>query len=109
MATTQKNRLNGNSLADESRERKTAMNLALEWLSRTLAILLFMVGPGLVGSWLDKRLGTGWLTPAGLIVGMALATGLLILLAGKLTPKALGRPIPYDSEEDEEDEDIRSD
>ena len=55
-----------------------------------------MVGPGLLGSFLDQRLGTSFLTPTGFALGIAFATCALIFLARKLTPPARGRPIPFD-------------
>ena len=72
----------------------------LEWLSRTIAILIVMVGPGFLGSFLDQRLGVRFLTPIGLVLGTVLATFLLLLLARQFTPAARGKPIPFDDEED---------
>ena len=76
--------------------------MAVQWLSRTMSIMLFMVGPALLGRYLDQRFGTQFLTVSGLIVGMALATGLLLLLVQKLTPPAGGSPVPFDAHQLEE-------
>ena len=75
----------------------------LNWLSRTIAILIFMVGPGLIGSWLDKQLDVSYFTPLGFACGIFFATILLIFYAKQFTPDAKGRPIPFDDEEDSED------
>lgn len=77
--------------------------LAVQWLSRTMSIMLFMVGPALLGSYLDRRLGTKFLTVSGLVLGMALATGLLLLLVKALTPPAGGKPIPFEDEPNDEE------
>lgn len=80
-----------------------AFESGLQWLSRTIAILLFMVGPGLFGAFIDGKLGTGFFTPAGIFLGMGLATYLLVLLARKLTPPARGTPIPFEDEPTDDD------
>jgi len=60
---------------------------AIAWVSRITTIALAMVVPGVVGGWLDKRLGTSWLGAAGLAIG--LAGGLVMLV--KLTKNGSGR------------------
>ncbi len=57
-----------------------------------------MVGPGLVGAWLDHRWGTTLCTPAGFLIGMALAATALVVIAKNLTPPAFGKPLPRDDE-----------
>lgn len=42
---------------------------ALVWSSRIMAVGLAMVLPAILGNWLDSRLGTGVLAPAGLVLG----------------------------------------
>jgi hypothetical protein len=71
----------------------------MQWLSRTLAVLIFMVGPGWLGSLIDARLKTAYFMPAGFVLGIALAMTALIVLAQKLTPPAGGMPLPLDKEE----------
>lgn len=71
---------------------------AMQWLSRTLAIVIFMVAPVFVGKALDRQFGTSFLTPCGFVLGTIVATGLLLILARKLTPPAGGTALP--SEDD---------
>lgn len=80
------------------------LDRGLDWLSRTIAVLVVMVGPGLLGSFADHRLGTSFWTPTGLVLGTLLGTYLLLLLARKLTPPARGKPIPFDDEEEDGDQ-----
>lgn len=61
---------------------------AIAWVSRITTIALAMVVPAAAGGWLDKRLGTSWLGPAGLVIG--LAGGLAMLV--KLTKTRSERP-----------------
>lgn len=56
---------------------------ALSWAARIMALGLVMFLPGVAGTWLDDRLGTGWLGPAGFIVGVSLAIYRLVQLARK--------------------------
>ena len=60
---------------DESR----AIGLALEWVSRILAISLVMILPGVAGHWLDGKLGTNFLALLGF--GLGLVAGMAALLA----------------------------
>jgi len=43
------------------------------WVSRITAIGLAMFLPGVAGGWLDARLGTGFLGPAGFVLGIGSA------------------------------------
>jgi hypothetical protein len=70
----------------------------MQWLPRTIAILILMAGPGLLGSLLDSRLGTSFLAPLGSLLGIGLATSLLLILAKKLTPPARGKPLGPDDD-----------
>ncbi|MFN5469059.1 MAG: AtpZ/AtpI family protein [Pirellulaceae bacterium] len=55
---------------------------AIDWVSRVLAVLLVMVAPGMLGSWLDRQLATRWFTAAGFLLGMlAGMVGLVVLVA----------------------------
>lgn len=89
--------------------KQAIVDNAMQWLSRTIAIVLVMIGPVMAGRWLDRRLGTEFLTPVGFVLGTIVATGLLLILARALTPPARGDPIPFDDEETDdgwdEDED----
>lgn len=63
----------GNRPADD----RSAMAVAMEWSATIMTISAEMVVPGLLGYWLDQRLGTGVLF---LLLGFALG-GLLATLA----------------------------
>jgi hypothetical protein len=68
---------------------------AIDWVSRVLAVLLVMVVPGLLGSWLDRQFATRWCTAAGFLLGMlAGMVGLVVLVArfNALHP-ARGKPL----------------
>lgn len=56
---------------------------ALVWASRIMAVGLAMFLPTVIGGWLDARLGTGFLAPAGLVLGFVAGLGWLVQLAGK--------------------------
>jgi len=77
----------------------------MQWLSRTIAVVIIMVGPGLIGAALDRRWGSSFFTPAGFLLGMVLATTSLVVLAQKLAPPARGKPLPFDDEANAQDSD----
>lgn len=56
---------------------------AMMWVSRIMAIGLTMFLPGVAGGWLDTRLGTGFLGPAGFVIGLGLAISWLTQLKGR--------------------------
>lgn len=76
----------------------------MQWLSRTLSVVIVMVAPGLVGMWLDKRFGTAIFGPVGFVLGMGLSTLVLVVLAQKLMPPARGQPLPPEPEDTNEAE-----
>ena len=53
--------------------RGSPIGEALAWASRIMAIGLVMFLPGVAGGWLDDRLGTGWIGPAGFVLGFTAA------------------------------------
>jgi len=53
---------------------------ALAWASRIIAIGLMMFLPGVAGGWLDARLGTRVIGPAGLVLGFAAGLATLVSL-----------------------------
>ncbi|NDC63328.1 MAG: hypothetical protein EBZ59_04920 [Planctomycetia bacterium] len=55
---------------------------ALVWSSRIIAIGLFMFLPGVAGGWFDARLGTGFLGPAGFLLGFSAALAWLVQISG---------------------------
>lgn len=66
----------------ETREEASA------WIGRVFATMIFMVGPGAAGLWLDRQLGTRFLAAIGIVVGMVLGTSALLTLSKvKRAPK----------------------
>lgn len=59
---------------------------ASAWIGRIFAIMLFMIGPGVVGLWLDRRFGTKFLTAIGFVIGMGLGTTVLLILVNVKRP-----------------------
>ena len=43
---------------------------AMSWVSRIMAIGLVMFLPAVAGDWADRRLGTGFVGPLGLVFGV---------------------------------------
>lgn len=74
---------------------RTVWQLSSEWIARTLAIVLMMVAPGLVGAWADKQLSTNFLSLIGFGVGLAFGLVGLIVLAKRLTPPARGKSLEW--------------
>ncbi len=77
----------GVSMAGRSKEDpRTVRNRlifedATAWIGRIFATMIFMIGPGAGGLWLDKQFGTRFLAPIGVVIGMALGmTALLVLV-----------------------------
>lgn len=68
-------------MARESQENP--VGVALAWASRIMAVGLAMFLPAVFGSWLDARLGTGFLAPAGLVLGFVGGLAWLVQLAAK--------------------------
>ncbi|HZZ70823.1 MAG TPA: AtpZ/AtpI family protein, partial [Pirellulales bacterium] len=52
----------------------------MEWVSRIIAIALEMVLPGVMGGWLDKKFGTGFISLTGFALGISIAIWHLTLL-----------------------------
>lgn len=42
---------------------------AMQWASKITAIAIVMVVPAVIGFWLDKQFGTGFLLPLGALIG----------------------------------------
>jgi hypothetical protein len=62
------------------REAGSPIGEALAWASRIIAVGLAMFLPAVAGSWMDGRLGTGFLGIAGLAAGFALGLAWLVQL-----------------------------
>lgn len=60
-------------------QSKTPWEQASEWFARTIAIVLVMIAPGALGAWLDKQMGTNFITAIGFAAGMVLAITLLMV------------------------------
>jgi len=61
--------------------------LAIQWVSRILAIGFVMVLFGLAGQYLARKLGQEWLNPAGWLIGMVLGFMVLLIVAGVWKPR----------------------
>ncbi len=83
---------------------ETVWQLASQWIARTLAVSLIMVGPGLLGAMADKKLGTGFLSPLGFALGLVVGTIGLVVLAKRLTPPAAGKPLPFEGDDRDDNE-----
>lgn len=59
--------------------------IAMAWVGRIFGVVAIMVLPGVIGAWLDRRLGSGWLSLAGMLAGLAAGVSCLILLTGRGT------------------------
>lgn len=57
---------------------------AIELISRVLAAAVVIVAPGLLGHYLDKRLGTTYLVLVGFGLGLVVGMTYLLLLARQL-------------------------
>lgn len=70
---------------------RSPLAVALSWATQAMTIAAEMAIPGLVGYWLDGRLGTGvFLTLVGVGLGFALGTWHLILLARAISNQSDG-------------------
>jgi hypothetical protein len=69
------------------KDRSSPLAVALEWVSRITAVALVMVVPGLAGYWLDTKLGTGFLMPAGFVFGIVVGMYSLLALTGAVAKK----------------------
>jgi hypothetical protein len=63
------------------------MTVAMEWVSRILAVVVVMIGPGLLGIWLDHRWGTGFLTLLGFALGLTGGTAYLLVVSRSRTTR----------------------
>ena len=70
-------------------ENLTPMAQAMEWATRIMAVALEMVIPGLVGKWLDDRLGTWYCVLLGFGFGLFAGMWHLVLMT-----RQLSRPKP---------------
>jgi len=59
---------------------------AMVWASRIIAVGVAMFLPAVAGNWLDRRLGTGFLGMAGLVLGFMLGLTWLVQLGRSKKP-----------------------
>lgn len=64
----------------DRRDQLRQQSLAVDWVSRVLAICVVMVLPGLGGDWLDRKFGTSFWALIGFACGFASGFTALILL-----------------------------
>lgn len=81
----------------------TQSAVAIQWLSRTIAVVVLMVLPGYIGLLIDQAWETKYFTAIGMVLGMAFTTLAFVTLSNKLIPQARGRALT-DEEFDGEDE-----
>ena len=69
---------------ENPRDTRSAQARAYSWASRIMTVSFEMVGPGLVGFWVDHHLGTRALfTIVGFIGGMCLGMWHLLQMVNK--------------------------
>ena len=85
------------------KDRGSPLSIALEWVSRITAVALVMVLPGLLGYWLDQKLGTGFLMLAGFVFGIVGGMYSLLALTGAVAKKA-SRANAKQSDKNQEDQ-----
>ena len=71
-------------------ESRAIFAQASEWLGRALAVVLVMIVPGFLGSWLDEWLGTKLFMPLGFGLGMVAGTTALVIIARALSTQSSG-------------------
>ncbi|MEZ6138264.1 MAG: hypothetical protein R3C53_25555 [Pirellulaceae bacterium] len=101
-APRRKQKKSGTLVSMQIRGNPLLIQQATQWLSRTIAIVILMAVPGLIGVQIDRWLKTTMFTPAGFGLGIVVAVAALLVLSKKLTPPAGGKPIPFDDEEEVE-------
>ena len=63
-----------------SPESRSPMARGLDIVARVMAAAMMMVLPGLLGQWLDDKLGTGFLVLIGFALGIGVSVYYLILI-----------------------------
>jgi hypothetical protein len=66
-------------------QQHSPVGAAIVWASRIMAVAVAMFLPAVAGTWLDSRLGTGFLGLVGLVLGFVAGIGWLVQL-GKRRP-----------------------
>lgn len=68
-------------MTDQQQDERRAINASINTFSRVIAVMIFMVLPGIAGYFLDGWLGTRFLITMGFILGMIFAIFGLINIA----------------------------
>jgi hypothetical protein len=76
---------NGCPVKDPS-DQPSPIGLAFEWVGRIFAVVMEMVLPGILGQYLDSRLGTRFLVLLGFGCGLSLALWHLIRMTKQQPP-----------------------
>ena len=63
----------------------------MEWVSRVFAMCIAMVGPGLLGMWLDDKWGTVFLGVLGFGLGVALGIYYLLFITKQPPTNSRGK------------------
>ena len=58
--------------------QRSPVGAAIVWASRIMAVGVAMFLPAVAGTWLDSRLGTGFLGLVGLVLGFVAGIGWLV-------------------------------
>lgn len=74
---------------------------ALEWVGRIFAVSLVMFVPGLVGQYLDRKFGTGFLVLVGFIFGLTVGLWYLLTMTGGVSTSGHG---PTDQDKSKEND-----
>jgi len=64
----------------DPREKPPPIAVAMEWVTKITTVALEMVLPGIFGTWLDTKLGTGFCVIVGFGLGMTASMYHLIVL-----------------------------
>jgi hypothetical protein len=77
------------------------MALAMQWVGRIFAAALMMSLPGIGGQWLDRHWKTGFLGPAGFLLGLTAGMAYLIAATRQTDLKRRKRRVQSESDSDE--------
>jgi F0F1-type ATP synthase assembly protein I len=68
-------------LSEQRDEDRKRVNASVNAFSRVIAVMVMMMLPGVIGYFLDKWLGTGFLIVVGFVIGMMVAIFGLLFVA----------------------------
>jgi ATP synthase protein I len=90
---------NGFQVAEQ--DDRPPMVVALEWVSKITTVALEMVLPGILGTWLDHRWGTNFLTVVGFAIGLGGGIWHLLILTKTGNSKGSDRPKSEKTDKDQ--------